>query len=302
MTITLDAVDIYHGNAISDPAKIPADLIALSHKITEGAHSTDPLCASRLPILQRYTHRGLAHWVRSDSTIADQVAHFGDSVVALGPTVYANGQLLAGWYLLIDWETTKNVPDMTVANIEAFEDGLVKRFGDRVIMYGADWVPGFVQWRKDRPTFPLWYAVYNTASAKPAQYRATCWQYTDAAVVPGFTLPVDASTILDRALFDRVCAIAPVVPPVVDVPTTPPHPEAPIDPTEEDMPMLTNSQPRDIGDGRGPYGPGVAFYTLDASNNAHRITPDKAAAIKARGGVAAAVAMTNDELNQLGAA
>lgn len=238
-TPNVDGLDLSHWNVVVDEDAIPHYPL-MSCKATEGRTAVSPKFAYFWDLFRRNDtrYRGAYHWVRSDSTMQQQVDH-------LARTIDRQGGLRVGDFVQLDWETTAGIPNMTVAQIEEWVDLARARWGDRVIVYGSDWVPNFLAWRKANPTIPVWYANYNTGSAatggwaESAKYKATVWQWTSTFKAPGFlwnpTNPddgVDANHVLDWAMLDRLCLLEPNPEPVPE-PTPIPEPE-PI-PVEEDM-------------------------------------------------------------------
>lgn len=243
-----DGIDISHWNVVVDENQIPRYPL-MSCKATEGKQFVSPKFRDFWAMFARLgaKYRGAYHWVRSDSTMKAQVDH-------LAKTLDSVGGLLAGDFVQLDWETTANVPNVTPIQIEEWCDLATARWGDRVIVYGAPWVPGFVDWRDRNPTFPVWLANYNvTLSSKggwvnSAKYDAAVWQWSSTWKVPGFlwnpTNPddgIDVNHIWSSATLDRLCLLEPTPIPEPPVPPTP-------SPGEDDMKAIlyTVNEP-DVG-------------------------------------------------------
>lgn len=243
-TPNVDGLDLSHWNVVVDEDEIPHYPL-MSCKATEGRSAVSSKFGYFWDLFRRNDarYRGAYHWVRSDSTMQAQVDH-------LSRTVDKVGGLQQGDFIQLDWETTAGLPNMTVGQIEEWVSLAQGRWGDRVIVYGSDWVPNFLAWRKANPTVPVWYANYNTGSsstggwAEAQKYKATVWQWTSTFKAPGFLWNVnnpddgvDANHVLDWSTLDRLCLIAPL-PPSPPVPPTPPN----ADEEEDSMRIKTPGQ------------------------------------------------------------
>lgn len=238
-----DGPDVSHYQHVTDPASVPPYRL-FSCKLTEGATYKDPTAPGWVALMERLgvRHRGLYHWLRSDSSVEAQVLNAVNRLAELG--LVANGRLRPGYMIQVDWERTlKNgvpIPDPAVPFVEAFCTLLARRFGDRQIMYVSDWVTGFSTWRTRNPDFPLWYANYNLGTsptggpAEVVRYRADVWQWTSkfkgggiASGRPGqpsTDTGYDMNEVRNWAVLDRVCDLATGV----DVP----HVERPAPPSQ----------------------------------------------------------------------
>lgn len=198
----LDGLDIHPTyQPVTNWDAIPQfDLMAV--KATEGANTHTK--GSKDYFLQfrrrNFRFRGVYHWIRSDSSIPAQVANlqrWWDSM----------GGMRRGEFIQLDWETTPNIRYMTVQEIELWIILAEKIWPGRICVYGADWVPGFREWRNRNPHYPLWYPQYNPNGTKPFIYGADIWQYTSTLPhVDGINRDghIDGNMILDYATLLRL--------------------------------------------------------------------------------------------------
>lgn len=164
-------------------------------------------------------HVGAYHWLRSNSTPARQFDAFRSAVDLVGG-------LRPQDFALLDWERTyvttterqngimrtirRALPDPMIEQVEEWCRLADREYGfERVMVYSAPWVPGFVQWRARNPHRALIIARYITSGplsgwTSLAKYNPTAWQWTSSAQVSGFTGRVDANHIFDRSWFDRL--------------------------------------------------------------------------------------------------
>ena len=201
-----DGPDISHWNPVADWDAIP-DYDLFSAKATEGKSFRSPTFDVNWAAMrdQDFKYRGAYHWVRSDSTMAAQVKN-------LKRAIDDHGGLRLGEFIQIDWETTPGIKNVSLKQIEDFQHRVEKEWPGRSIMYASDWVPHFIEWRKRNPTYPLWYANYNTGDKRtggPAEndlYGTDVWQWTSSADVPGFhDDTIDMNDVLD---WDAIHSIA----------------------------------------------------------------------------------------------
>jgi GH25 family lysozyme M1 (1,4-beta-N-acetylmuramidase) len=180
----------------------------MAHKATEGKGYRDPYFVDRFRLFRERGHkyRGAYHWIRSDSPMEAQVANLTATLEAVG-----TDDLLPGEFVQLDWETTPNIPNVTPAQVDEWLRLFRERWGDRVIVYCAAWVPGFTTWRNANPDVPVWYADYRQTAGRVAatSYDATLWQWTSTAQVPGISEGVDANEILRADVLDRIAAVEP---------------------------------------------------------------------------------------------
>jgi hypothetical protein len=202
MAPRLDGLDIHPTyQPVTNWDAIPQfDLMAV--KATEGANTHTR--GSKDYFLQfrrrNFLFRGVYHWIRSDSSIPAQVANlqrWWDSI----------GGMRKGEFIQLDWETTPNIRNMTVQEIELWIALAEKIWPGRICVYGADWVPGFKEWRARNPNYPVWYPQYNPNAQKPFIYNACIWQYTSTlAHVDGINRDghIDGNMILQREILFRL--------------------------------------------------------------------------------------------------
>jgi len=222
-TPRVDGIDISHWNVVTDEHQIPPYPL-MSCKATDGSTFVSPKFADFWAMFDRLDvrYRGAYHWVRSTTSMRSQVDH-------LARTLDAVGGLRTGDFVQLDWETTPGIANMTAEQIEEWVSLARARWGDRVIVYGSDWVPDFLKWRKANPSVPVWYANYNTGTsatggwAECAKYKAAVWQWSSTWKVPGFlwnpdepTDGVDVNHVFDWATLDRLCLLEPPDPPPPD--------------------------------------------------------------------------------------
>jgi GH25 family lysozyme M1 (1,4-beta-N-acetylmuramidase) len=247
-TPLMHGFDISHWNTVTNEAVIPRYPL-MSAKATEGGGFRDPKFGAFWSMFKRLKakHRGAFHWIRSDASVTAQVNNFLGALQAVSAYSPSSG-LEAGALIQLDWEITikdgKQIPPVPVAWVEEWIDRIQQKVGDRVIVYSADWVPGFPDWRQRHPDFPLWYSNFKlgTASdagpAECARFNADLWQWTDEFLVPGFAAGIDGNMILDGAVLERVAGIRHLDP-------APPSP-APIGDTDMDSiaAVMFGSTPR----------------------------------------------------------
>jgi GH25 family lysozyme M1 (1,4-beta-N-acetylmuramidase) len=203
----IHGIDVSHWNPVSDEAAVPA-LPVMSMKATEGAtfvsrkfrYFWDLFGAKRA---QRPVARGAYHWIRSDTSIEAQVnnlAYWVGTAGGLGP----------GDFIQLDWETTPNIPFVTLAQVEEWIDRAEALWPGRIIVYASDWVPHFGEWRQRHPDYPLWYANYNTSTrssggwVESEKYDAAIWQWSSTTLVPGFADGIDVNHVFDWDVIERI--------------------------------------------------------------------------------------------------
>jgi hypothetical protein len=223
----LDIHDVYQ--PVSDWAAIP-NFPLMTVKVTDGTGKPRPGGIEYMRQFRRrgFRYRGVYHWLRSNSTMAAQIARLAEAIGLLGG-------LEEGEFIQLDWETTPGIPNLTVAQIEEWIDLAEAKWPGRIIVYASDWVPGFAQWRNANPKYPLWYANYNTGTGKTGgwveceRWSADVWQYTSSLQIPGIAaLRVDGNHIRNYSTLDRITHGNWAAPPVVVGPTIPaPAPPAP---------------------------------------------------------------------------
>lgn len=225
-----DGPDIAHYQTLTGP--LAPEWKLASVKCSEGSYSGDKTFPTMWKWAEPARWRGAYHWLRSDSSIKSQADNIVNRTKAVGFGI--------GDFIQTDWETTPNIPNMTVAQVEEFNDRVRQLTGrDCVMTYVSDWVPGFASWRQRNPDDPLWYANYNTSNkstggwAECALYRANVWQWTSSYLHPSIgngLAGFDMNHIFDTATLDRICGL-----------TNEPQPPQP--PTyEDDMKSLIPAQ------------------------------------------------------------
>lgn len=214
----VDGIDVSHHNVVLDEAAVlPYRL--MSCKATEGKKFVSPSLDYYVQLFARKNtqYQGVYHWIRSDSTMGEQVEHLKYQLIRIGWLV--GGKLKNGKMIQLDWETTPGINHCEVWMIEEWIDRMRTIVGDRIIVYASDWVPGFTEWREKHPDMPLWYANYNTNPAHPRGGRQECkkfdadvWQWSSTADPPGFDPDIDVNEVLNWATLDRICNYATVTP------------------------------------------------------------------------------------------
>lgn len=150
-----------------------------------------------------FRYRGAYHWIRSDSSMEAQVQSHKKFWDALGG-------MQVGEFIQLDWETTPNIANVTVGNIEEWLFHAERIWPGRICVYGADWVPGFKEWRAKYPQYPVWYPQYNPNAQKPVIYNACIWQYTSTLPhVDGINRDghIDGNMILQWAVVERIAGL-----------------------------------------------------------------------------------------------
>jgi GH25 family lysozyme M1 (1,4-beta-N-acetylmuramidase) len=220
-----DGIDISHHQGKIDWAKVPAYRLGTT-KLTDGvSYPADKLAVhvGYVEAMRAHGFRwlGAYHWLRGNTSAKAQADYF---VQVLTNRL---GGLQHGELVQLDWETTPNIADPTVAQVEEWCDRVEQVIGRAcVIVYSSDWVPGFHAWRDRNPTFPYWHANYNLGStpnggqAECVKYDAAVWQWTSKASVPGIVGGVDMNAVLEPAVLDRLTGRAQTSP--GDTPPPPP--------------------------------------------------------------------------------
>lgn len=163
-------------------------------------------------------YRGLYHWLLPSSSMRQQAD------VVLTAIDKQLGGLQVGEFVQVDWETTPNVPLVTSDGCWEFSQYIEAEYPGRVIVYTSDWLPDstldddsraeFVEWFEAHPTYPLWFANYNTSDkptggwAECEKYGADIWQWTSSAMVPGISKRCDANQVMDWSTLDRIAGRA----------------------------------------------------------------------------------------------
>lgn len=167
-----------------------------------------------------FEFRGMYHWLRSDSTMQAQVAN-------LKRWIDGVGGLRQGEFVQLDWETTPGIANLTVAQVEEWLDLAENYWPGRIIVYASDWVPGFQTWRGRHPTYPVWYANYNTGTtasggwAECERWGADIWQWSSTQMIPGISRRCDVNHVLNWTTLRRITnslIVPPEPPPVVAPP------------------------------------------------------------------------------------
>lgn len=226
-----DGLDI-HGQyqPITDEALVP-QFALMSVKATEGAHTWQVQGAERFMWFRRrgFRYRGLYHWLRADSTAAEQVQNLANFIKALGG-------LQQGELVQLDWERTPGLPMPTDQLVLEWCRLAQQLWPGRIIVYVSDWVEHFHEWLATDPIESVWYANYNTDHANPAggwqecaMYHAAIWQYTSSYICPGIGKVCDANHVFDWTALDALAGYAPSDAVPIPLPT-PPH-----IPTEDNM-------------------------------------------------------------------
>lgn len=181
-----------------DGNPLPALTFAL-HKATEGdgyRDKTMPAFIARYRASRQIRHVGFYHWLRSDSSIDEQAAHF----IA---TVRSVGGLLDGEFAMCDWERTKGIPDPAPFAVERWCWLVGEAFGHhRVAVYSAPWVDGFTAWRQRNPGVAFFLANYRTSQLLPGngwsvsrKWDATAWQWSGSGRCPGISGDCDLNHV-----------------------------------------------------------------------------------------------------------
>lgn len=189
MTPNSDGPDISHHNPVADWGQIPQYRLFIA-KATEGKSFRSPTFDENWVQMRRrgFEFRGAYHWIRSDSSMLEQVNN-------LARALDGHGGLQVGEFVMLDWETTPNVLNVSIDQVELWLDLANRRWPGRVMVYSSDWVPGFAEWRAANPHVALCYANYNTGNkptsgpAECAKWNADVWQWSSSQPVPGIADP-----------------------------------------------------------------------------------------------------------------
>jgi GH25 family lysozyme M1 (1,4-beta-N-acetylmuramidase) len=147
---------------------------------------------------------GMYHWLFGDQSLEGQVQ-------AIRRAWAAVGGIRPGEFVQIDWEDNKH--PCTLAFIEAFLNRLEQFFPGRIIVYSADWVFNFKQWRARHPNYPLWYSNFfdnrGDDEAEPRMYSADVWQWAvvEANVVSGIPDRCDVNEVWNEETLQTICGL-----------------------------------------------------------------------------------------------
>jgi len=242
-----DGPDISHWNPISNWDEIPKfDLWCM--KATEGKSFRSPVFNTNWAKCRELgvKYLGAYHWIRSDSTTVQQVAN-------LKRAIDDHGGLRDGEFVMLDWETTPGIKNVTVAEVEEWIRLAEKHWAGKIIVYASDWVPGFKTWRNKYPNYPLWYANYRLVDdsrggkAETDQWGADVWQWTSSADVPGFADDtIDMNDVLDWSWFETLYAGKPAPAPA-PAPAPLPKPKPKPTPKEKKLNWLNDLREKSGG-------------------------------------------------------
>lgn len=188
--------------------------------------------------LELHRYIGGYHWLNPNEDVKTQLANCLRVVERVGG-------FQQGEFLQLDWETTH-----TSSGVQAPTGEMVSEFltlyhdatGLEAMVYGSDWVPGFIDWRVENKDVPLWYANYNLSSrptggrAEVDLWHADIWQWTSTFVAPGFEDRVDMNEIQTWGFdtLDRICGYTTTGGPGTGLPVEPPPPPPPPPPPVEE--------------------------------------------------------------------
>jgi hypothetical protein len=230
-TPRLDGLDIHDKYQPVTDWAAATNYPLMSCKISEGRSSRP----GGLDYFRRFREYGVPHrlgyhWLRSDSSMRQQADVFLAALAKLGGLQQGEG-------VQADWETTPNIPLVTSDQCMEWCQYIEDEYPGRVIVYSSDWLPDstldadarreFDEWFAAFPTYPLWFANYNTGTSATGgwkeceKYGVDVWQYTSSLIVPGIATRCDGNMVMDWSVVRRVCGL-------VDVPPPDPKPEPPI--------------------------------------------------------------------------
>jgi hypothetical protein len=199
----LDGIDTSHWQTLTG-APLP-NLVFAMHKASEGRSYHDPT----MPKFTAYyrasasvKHVGFYHFLRSDSSAAEQAKNFIDAVQGVGG-------LKPGEFWVCDWERDNLGGFASVATVVEFCRLVSAVFGKtKGAVYSAPWVTGFKEWRFNNPHTALFLANYRTSPLLPnngwavsAQTGAVAWQYTGKGKTPGIAGNCDQNMVMQPAWF-----------------------------------------------------------------------------------------------------
>ena len=169
-------IDIHHANAFDAALAKEGGIIAVIHKATEGAGWQD---AKYQPRRQAAKAAGLlwgCYHYASGAAVPDQVENL------LRHAQPTDDELIA-----LDWESSTDGPDMTLAQVREFARTVFDELGRWPCLYGGRLLREAVGHQPDAllTNCPLWYPRYATApigipTAIWPTY--TLWQFTDGNV------------------------------------------------------------------------------------------------------------------------
>lgn len=204
----------------------------------------------------KWRYFGMYHWLEHDTPIDAQLKAFQAAILKVMKLESVQWGLPRSVMWMLDWERTENHPDPTYAMAEQFIAGMERWVMARGIVYAADWLPDFVQWRTRNPTYPLWYANYNLdphnprgGIAKCLLYRADMWQWSNHVPQPiGFKNIGDSMDMNCALNFDTLNHITWWDKPDIQ-PPTPPDVQPPQHTGDDEMSGYNNTEARPDPDG-----------------------------------------------------
>lgn len=165
-------IDINHNDALDLDACRKAGIVAIIHKVSEGATWHDPLYLQRRSQAKAMGFLWGGYHFSSSLDVGLQVENF------LTHARFRDDELIA-----LDWEKSHSGPDMTLAQAVDFVTRVHSSTGRFPVLYGGDLMRTALGSTRN-PTLaecPLWYARYAPAAIEipPTWKTYTLWQYTE---------------------------------------------------------------------------------------------------------------------------
>lgn len=207
-----DAIDIYHGNTVTDWDAIGPLPGGIWHKANEGT-AFDTRFAGRMPEISARFERFGAYTVPFPprpgwSSLRRQVELFAKRVE---PWWHLNmgGMLdVESWH---DGSGYRYGRPLTADEVDELVAHFVELLGRRPMVYWNRNEPGamgpFTEWRRRNPTHPYWMPGYSGArSVRDAiELGADVHQWTASGAPSGFRAPIDCNEIRNMAAVLEVC-------------------------------------------------------------------------------------------------
>lgn len=188
-------IDVNHANSLNLDKLEEAGIVAIIHKVSEGATFKDPKYKLRKKQARdRGFLWGAYHFSSGGDPIA-QVKNFLAVEDGSDPDVL----------MALDWEDSTSGPNMTLAQAQQFVTEIQKRTGRFPVVYGGSLIrENVTKPNKILKNCPLWYVRYKDTPAGIPTHTwpaFTLWQYTDGQLGPQPRL-TPGSSGADRNRFD----------------------------------------------------------------------------------------------------
>lgn len=176
-------IDIYHGNVVRDFMAIKeAGILGVVHKASQGAHSADPMYASRR---KAATDAGLLWGAYSFNT--------GEPVQAQVDQFLSHAEPDAHTLVCLDFEDNPK-SNMSVSQADQWMELVAAKLGRRPVIYSGNRVKDLLGGRLDSTLAKsrLWLAQYGPHAVVQASWKSYwLWQYSEHGRLHGTDGAVD---------------------------------------------------------------------------------------------------------------